>query len=114
MKSLIFWNAQYCKLQMNPPNLPFKRTVRFSADCVVLFTPKAAGTEVVHRRAHIFLLTDLFLICEWMTPEEKANQPPDGPDMWLRYPPLAGKHLITSDAGPGRGRPCDGGHLYGD
>jgi hypothetical protein len=32
-----------------------------------------------------------------MTPEERDGFPPDGPDMWLSYPPLAGKHLRVSD-----------------
>ena len=56
----------------------------------------------VHSRGHIYLLTDLFLVCERMTEEERqvANSQPDGQDfdMWLLYPPLAGKHLRVSES----------------
>jgi hypothetical protein len=82
------------RLQMSPPSLPFKRELRFSADVTISFTPRATGIEVVHHEGHVFLLTDLFLICERMAPEERQ---PDGPDMWLCYPPLAGKVLRISE-----------------
>ena len=62
-------------------------------DAVVRFTPRSTGVEVVHRQGHLFLLSDLFLVCERMSPEERGQNGPDGPDMWLLYPPLAGKHL---------------------
>jgi hypothetical protein len=38
-----------------------------------------------------------------MTPEERASFGPDGPDMWLCYPPLAGKHLQISESNGGQG-----------
>ncbi|CAE6429195.1 unnamed protein product [Rhizoctonia solani] len=89
-----------CKLQMNPPNLPFTRMIKFSVDAMIFFTPRVTGLEVTHQRGHLFLTTDLLLICEKMTPEERADFGPDGPDMWLCYPPLAGKHLqITENSG---------------
>lgn len=91
-----------CQLRINPPTLPFKRGMRRSADAIITFTPSCTGQEVVWRRAHIFLLTDLFLMCERMAPGEKAaaNSDPDG--MWLLFPPLAGKHLKVTDlGGPG-------------
>ncbi|KAG8763738.1 hypothetical protein FRC11_013193 [Ceratobasidium sp. 423] len=94
-----------CKLQMNPPNLPFTRMIKFSIDATIFFTPRVTGLEVVHRRGHLFLTTDLFLICERMTPEERAGFGPDGPDMWLCYPPLAGKHLQISESGGGQAPP---------
>ncbi len=77
-----------CQLQMRPANLPFAREMRKSADVVIHFTPSSGGPEITLRRAHIFLLTDLFLICERMTPSEKAehSQGGVGPDMWLLYP----------------------------
>lgn len=91
-------SLQKCKLQMAPPSLPFVRTLRRSADVVLSFTPRSdpAQREVVVRRAYIFLLTDLFLICERMSSDDRAQMGGpngDGPDMWLLYPPLAGKHL---------------------
>lgn len=90
-----------CQLQMNPPSLPFPRSLRKSADVVIHFTPSSGGPEISIRRAHIFLLTDLFLVCERMTPSEKAELSHGGmgPDMWLLYPPLAGKHLRVADMG---------------
>lgn len=78
---------------INPPSLPYTRTLRFSMDVDIQFTPKFTGVEIVHRHAHIYLLTDLFLICEKLPPEERAQSGPDSPDMSLCYPPLAGKHL---------------------
>jgi hypothetical protein len=91
------------RLQMSPPNIIFKREMRLSDDVVIRFVPRASGTEVVHRLGHIFLLSDLFLVCEWMTPQEKAAFGPSGPQLWLRYPPLSGKVLRLSDI-PGRGK----------
>lgn len=64
------------------------------------FTPLATGQEIVFRRAHIFLLTDLFLVCERMSPSQLAERGGNSKaDMWLLYPPLAGKHLRVTDLG---------------
>jgi hypothetical protein len=85
---------------MVPPNLPFTRQLRKSGDGLLSFTPASTGREVFVQHAHIFLLTDLFLICERMTPSERNSRlGPDGtgPDMWLLYPPLAGKHLRVGE-----------------
>jgi hypothetical protein len=86
---------QVVRLQMSPPALTYTREYRRSMDILVSVTPRSTGVEIVHERAHIFLLSDLFLVCERMTPEEAD---PDGPDMWLLYPPLAGKVLRVSEA----------------
>lgn len=100
-------DVQKCKLHMNPPGLPHQRQVRSSHDVVIYFTPSSTRQQVVHRRAHLFILTDLFLITDRMEASEKAAmaqrvaaQQPDRlgegspmPEMWLAYPPLAGKHL---------------------
>ncbi|KAJ6610077.1 hypothetical protein B0H10DRAFT_2294124 [Mycena sp. CBHHK59/15] len=85
------------RLQMLPPSLPFSREFRFSMDAVVRFTPRSTGVEIVHRKGHLFLLSDLFLVCERMTPEERNQSGSDGADMWLCYPPLAGKVLRVSE-----------------
>ncbi|KAJ7293659.1 hypothetical protein C8J57DRAFT_1429420 [Mycena rebaudengoi] len=69
------------RLQMSPPSLQFIREFRFSMDAV----------------GHVFLLSDLFLVCERMTPEERSQNGADGADMWLCYPPLAGKVLRVSE-----------------
>ncbi|KAJ7619111.1 hypothetical protein DFH06DRAFT_1273849 [Mycena polygramma] len=85
------------RLQMTPPTLQFTREFRFSMDAVVRFTPRSTGVEIVHRQGHLFLLSDLFLVCERMTPEERSQYGSDGADMWLCYPPLAGKVLRVSE-----------------
>ncbi|EMD42226.1 hypothetical protein CERSUDRAFT_110759 [Gelatoporia subvermispora B] len=81
------------RLQISPPNLHYTRELRISADVIISLTPRSTGIEVVQDRGHLFILTDLLLICERMTPSERAQVGPGGPDMWLLYPPLAGKHL---------------------
>ena len=87
---------------MAPPALTYTRELRLSVDVIIRLTPQATGIEVVHTRGHIFLLSDLFLVCERMTPEERLQHGSGGPDMWLRYPPLAGKVLRASEV-PGQG-----------
>ncbi|KAG6820114.1 hypothetical protein H0H93_005261 [Arthromyces matolae] len=75
------------------PNFNYRLELRVSADAVIRFTSQATGAEVVHRLGHIYLLSDLFLVADKMTPDEKALHGHDGADMWLSYPPLAGKVL---------------------
>lgn len=96
---------------MNPPTQPFTRTLRSSHDVSIFFTPSATGSTVTYRRAHIFILSDLFLIAEWMDATDKAakaiqvaKEQPERvgqggpmPEMWLCYPPLAGRHLIFAE-----------------
>lgn len=67
-------------------------------DVVIRFTPRATGQEWVHHRGHVLLLSDLFLVCERMTSQERADGGPEGPDMWLCYPPLAGKVLRVNES----------------
>ncbi|KAI0936527.1 hypothetical protein AcV5_004640 [Taiwanofungus camphoratus] len=86
-------NPKQVRLQISPPTLHYSRELRFSADVVLSLIPKSTGVEVVQDRGHVFILTDLLLVCERMTPRERSHGGPDGPDMWLLYPPLAGKHL---------------------
>ncbi|OCH95804.1 hypothetical protein OBBRIDRAFT_822716 [Obba rivulosa] len=81
------------RLQISSPNLPYTRELRISADVIISLTPRSTGVEVVQDRGHLFILTDLLLICERMTPSERAQAGTDGPDMWLLYPPLSSKHL---------------------
>ncbi|KAF9056258.1 hypothetical protein BJ165DRAFT_1398974 [Panaeolus papilionaceus] len=88
---------KHVKLQMSPPNLTFTREMRISLDVVVRFTPRATGVECVHQHGHIYLLSDLFLICERISPEDQAKPESAGADMWLCYPPLAGKVLRVEE-----------------
>ncbi|EIN14200.1 hypothetical protein PUNSTDRAFT_140545 [Punctularia strigosozonata HHB-11173 SS5] len=78
------------RLQIAPPSLTFSREILVSADVAIELTPRSTGIPVVHQHGHIFILTDLFLVCE------RTSVNPDGADMFLLYPPLAGKHLRTS------------------
>ena len=103
--TLTHFFSQQCRLQMCPPGLPFTRVIRFSVDVAIRFTPRATGQEIYTPQGHIFLLTDLFLVCERMPNAERAACGPDDPDMYLSYPPLAGKHLrVTEVAGPPGGK----------
>ncbi|KIK91017.1 hypothetical protein PAXRUDRAFT_831199 [Paxillus rubicundulus Ve08.2h10] len=85
------------RLQMAPPSLPYARELRASVEVVVRLTPKATGVEVIHRRGHVYILSDLFLVCEKMTPEERGAGGVGGPDMRLCYPPLSGKVLKVTE-----------------
>ena len=67
-----------------------------SLDVVIEFTPKSTGNPMRYPRGHIFLLTDLFLICEWILPSERAEYGGVA-DISLIFPPLAGKHLRVSE-----------------
>lgn len=83
---------------MAPPHLPFVRQIRRSADVSISFTPLSdpSHREIQISNGYIFLLTDLFLVCQRMTPEERHHSEGEA-DMWLLYPPLAGKHLKVVD-----------------
>jgi hypothetical protein len=81
---------------MNPPGLSYQRNVRFEGGVSVSFIPSSdpARQEVFTHNSHIFLLTDLFLLCEKI-PQPLSAQSRTNPnaDVWLSYPPLATKHL---------------------
>jgi len=83
---------------MQPPSLTFQRQLRRACSAVVSFTPASDPSHqlVIHPRAYIILLTDLFLLCEWALPNETSSP---NQDLTLLYPPLAGKHLRVSETG---------------
>jgi hypothetical protein len=83
---------QPVRLQIFPPSLPYVRSLRIGVDVAVRFVPRSTGVEVNHLGGRLFILSDLFLLCEKMAPGEKSVDTPSA-DMWLLYPPLAGKHL---------------------
>lgn len=85
------------RLQISPPSLPYVRSLRIGADVAVRFVPRSTGVEVNHPGGRVFILSDLFLLCEQMAPGEKSTESPAA-DMWLLYPPLAGKHLKVAKA----------------
>jgi hypothetical protein len=80
------------RLQIFPPSLSHARSLRIGVDVTIRFVPRSTGVEVNHGGGRVFILSDLFLLGEKMAPGEKSTESP-GADMWLLYPPLAGKHL---------------------
>ena len=84
---------------MSPPNLTFVRDIRRAGDVSLSFVPTSdpTGREVNVWRAHIILLTDLFLVCERVAPGESDIR--EGADLWLLFPPLAGRHLRVTRYG---------------
>lgn len=89
-------HLQKCKLQMNPPNLTYQRLIRKAGDVQVSFIPSSdpGQQEIFTPSACIYLLTDLFLLCERIAdPASDARKTNPRADLWLMYPPLATKHL---------------------
>jgi hypothetical protein len=87
---------QKCKLQMQPPSLTYTRQLRKASSCSISFYPSCDPSRLVtHPHAVLILLTDLFLVCERATTPSPSLQ--EGQDLWLVYPPLAGKHLAVDD-----------------
>lgn len=85
------------RLQIFPPSLSYARSLRIGVDAAVRFVPRSTGVEVNHPGGRVFILSDLFLLGEKMALGEKSTESP-GADMWLLYPPLAGKHLKVARA----------------
>jgi hypothetical protein len=85
------------RLQILPPTLPYARTMRIGVSVDIRFVPRSTGFEVNHPKGRVFILSDLFLLCEQIAPGEKSTDNP-GADIWLLYPPLAGKHLKVEKA----------------
>jgi len=82
---------------MQPPSLTFQRQLRKASSAIISFTPASdpSRRQVIHPRAYVILLTDLFLLCEWSLPNEISSP---NQDLSLLYPPLAGKHLRVSES----------------
>ncbi|KAH9175265.1 hypothetical protein EDB89DRAFT_348452 [Lactarius sanguifluus] len=80
------------RLQILPPTLPYVRTMRVGVGTGIRIVPRSTGVEVNHPKGRVFILSDLFLLCEQIAPGETSTENP-GADTWLLYPPLAGKHL---------------------
>lgn len=79
-----------------PPNLPFKRDIILNSDFIVIL-PDGDGSDNhrAHTNAHLILFTDLLIICQRLTPEEKKSNPTK--EFWLLYPPLSARHLTLND-----------------
>ncbi|CAI2179266.1 18008_t:CDS:10 [Funneliformis geosporum] len=84
------------KVVLTPPHLPFKREIVHHDDFIVIrHDGDGYNNHRAHVNSHLFLLTDLLLICQQLTPEEKALNP--SKELWLLYPPLSGRHLTIND-----------------
>ncbi|CAB4438621.1 unnamed protein product [Rhizophagus irregularis] len=83
-------------IQLLPPNLPFKREIILNSDFIVIL-PDGDGSDNhrAHTNAHLILFTDLLIICQRLTPEEKKSNPTK--EFWLLYPPLSARHLTLND-----------------
>ncbi|CAG8478043.1 27364_t:CDS:10 [Dentiscutata erythropus] len=78
-------------LVLQPPSLPFKREIVLNDDFVIE-VPEYDSDERFHVRAHLFLLTDLLLICQKIDSKNQNNF-----KFWLMYQPLSGKNLSIRD-----------------
>jgi hypothetical protein len=97
---VLTYPLQKCRLQISPPSLQFARQLRLSSPVEISFFPLSdpQQREILIPNGYIYLLTDLFLVCELMTSSEKIARGSEAEeDRWLLYPPLAGKHLRVRD-----------------
>ncbi|CAG8728497.1 2477_t:CDS:2, partial [Acaulospora morrowiae] len=94
---LISKQVKKMSVSLLPPNLPFDRKIVLYSD-FVMEVPKIQETESNGRayiNAHVFLLTDLLLICQKIEPEAKREN--SDLEFYLLYPPLSGRHLTITD-----------------
>jgi hypothetical protein len=66
--------------------------MRIGVEATIRFVSRSTGVEVKHPAGRVFILSDLFLLCEQIAPGDQSIECP-GADMWLLYPPLTGKHI---------------------
>ncbi|CAG8641057.1 9193_t:CDS:2, partial [Dentiscutata heterogama] len=79
------------KIEFLPPRLPFNREIILNAD----FTIYEDNESDSFIRAHIFLLTDLLLVCQRLSPKEKQINP--NKEFYLLHPPFSGRYLSIND-----------------
>ncbi|CAI2165174.1 4312_t:CDS:10 [Funneliformis geosporum] len=82
-------------------NLPFKREIVLHDDFIIEITESMNSMDLSHINVHMFLLSDLLLICQLITQEEKQEFFLEK-DMRLLYPPLSTKHLVIKDVSDGQ------------
>ncbi|CAG8475608.1 5060_t:CDS:10 [Cetraspora pellucida] len=84
------------KIDLLPPRLPFNRELILDADFTIVnedYESDSSPNNFV--RAHLFLLTDLLLVCQQLSPEEKEINP--NKEFNLMHPPFSGRHLSIND-----------------
>lgn len=82
-----------CRLQINPPTLPFVRELRMTD------TPRLRGPGIDVPHARVIILSDLVLIGEQLAPAQYVPGPVTPRDVLLLFPPLAGKFVQALDYG---------------
>ncbi|KAA1092517.1 hypothetical protein PGT21_005755 [Puccinia graminis f. sp. tritici] len=84
-----------CRLLLAPPTLAYSRSLRYSGDAKFKIRPQSdPNREIETTSGRLILITDLLMFCEY-----KEQSSPQHPNMWLMYPPLAGKHLQVTPVG---------------
>ncbi|CAG8517835.1 11379_t:CDS:10 [Acaulospora morrowiae] len=92
----IFTNKpKQINIELLPSRLPFKRELILHDEFVVIF-PGDKQRASNQKQAHVFLLTDLLLICQKKSLDEKKQSQSDK-EFWLTYPPLSGRHISVCD-----------------
>lgn len=89
-----YWQQQL-DVKLQPPNLPFRRELILHDDFIVILPNTDDKSHKAHVKAHIFLFTDMLLICQRLNAEEKKSNPTK--EFWVLYPPLSGRHLTLLD-----------------
>ncbi|WFD32151.1 hypothetical protein MSPP1_003196 [Malassezia sp. CBS 17886] len=87
-----------CRLQINPPSLPFYRTLRVTDGFPMHVNPPNAHDRRVLQYGRIIVLTDLVLIGEDVL-KDTENRGEPRQDIWLMFPPLAGKFVEAVPSG---------------
>jgi hypothetical protein len=90
--NLILFIFQVVKVSLLSKNLPFERKIVLHDDFIIETTKSMNSPETLHINAHIFLLTDLLLICQEITQENREEK-----DLKLIYPPFNTNHLAIND-----------------
>lgn len=86
-----------CRLQINPSSLPFQRKLRITDGAVMHVKPANHLDTRIVQAARLILLTDLVLIGEDVA--APPGQAPSKQDVWLMFPPLAGKFIEATSYG---------------
>ncbi|WFD07199.1 hypothetical protein MVES1_002558 [Malassezia vespertilionis] len=85
-----------CRLHINPSTLTFPRSVRLTDGALMqIRPPNGIDTRTVNN-ARLILFTDLLLIGEDI---DRAENPLQPPNVWLMFPPLAGKFVDATSHG---------------
>ncbi|CAG8527746.1 8812_t:CDS:2 [Diversispora eburnea] len=88
-------SSKRLKIKLQPANLPFRRELILHEDFIVILPDANDNSHKAHVKAHLFLFTDMLLICQKLNDEEKRSNPTK--EFLILYPPLSGRHLTVLD-----------------